>query len=375
MKQTISSLAIALTVGAGAALVASTHAPADSAPAWSPRAAAAYLDGRMEWWLQWPNAQRDHDTACVSCHTAVPYALARPALRGALGEHDLAAPERRMIDNVVKRVRMWKDVEPFYPDQTRGLPKTSESRGTESVMNALILATRDANTSPAALSEDARQALANMWALQFRAGDQTGAWAWLNFHYEPWEGNDSAFFGASLAAVAVGTAPGEYAKTPDIQDRVGALRTYLQKHVDDEIPFNQLMALWASAKIGGVVSGPQAHKIFGSIVEKQQEDGGWATAAIGGWKRVDGSATETASDGYATGLVVFAARQTGLTREEPHLARAIAWLERHQDGATGMWRTSSPNKQRDPASDAGKFLSDAGTAFATLALTQVSSNK
>jgi hypothetical protein len=25
----------------------------------------------------------------------------------------------------VKRVRMWRDVEPFYPDQTVGLPKTS----------------------------------------------------------------------------------------------------------------------------------------------------------------------------------------------------------------------------------------------------------
>src|SRR5262245_28524969 len=102
------------------------------------RAAAAYLDNRIEWWVHWPNAARDHDTSCVSCHTALPYAIARPALHAALSEHEQAAGERVLLANVVKRVRSWKDVEPFYPDQTRGLPKTSESRGTESVLNALI---------------------------------------------------------------------------------------------------------------------------------------------------------------------------------------------------------------------------------------------
>src|SRR2546421_10543173 len=103
-------------------IAASAPAPAPT-PAWNPRAAAAYLDGRLDWWLTWPNAARDHDTACVSCHTALPYALARPALRSALSEHGTAAPERTMVSNVVKRVQMWKDVEPLYPDQTRRRPK------------------------------------------------------------------------------------------------------------------------------------------------------------------------------------------------------------------------------------------------------------
>ena len=31
---------------------------------------------------------------CVSCHTALPYALARPKLRAALGERDLSEPQR-----------------------------------------------------------------------------------------------------------------------------------------------------------------------------------------------------------------------------------------------------------------------------------------
>ncbi|HEV3138904.1 MAG TPA: hypothetical protein VGY57_00240, partial [Vicinamibacterales bacterium] len=148
--------AICVVLCVAAATLAVAARPADSTTPWNPRAAAAYLDGRMDWWLQWTGAQRDHDTSCVSCHTAVPYAIARPALRGALSERELAAPERRMLDHVVKRVKMWKDVEPFYPDQTRGLPKTSESRGTESILNAIVLATRDADRG--ALSDDTRQA-------------------------------------------------------------------------------------------------------------------------------------------------------------------------------------------------------------------------
>src|SRR5215471_8849784 len=118
------------------------------------RTATAYLDSRLDWWLHWPNAARDHDTACVSCHTALPYALARPAIRQNLGDRELANPERLLLANVVKRVRFWKEVEPFYPDQTSGLPKSSESRSTEAVLNALVLATQDATTG--VLSDDTR---------------------------------------------------------------------------------------------------------------------------------------------------------------------------------------------------------------------------
>jgi len=348
-------------------IAASAPAPAPT-PAWNPRAAAAYLDGRADWWLAWPNAARDHDTACVSCHTALPYALARPSLRAALAEHDPATPERKLIANVVKRVRMWNEVEPFYPDQTRGLPKTSESRGTEAVLNALILATRDARTGT--LSDDARQAFSNLWPLQFKAGDLAGGWAWLNFQYEPWEASASPYFGAALAAIAVGTAPGNYANGADIQDRLKLLRGYLQRGADSEKLFNRLMALWASAKLPDVLSAVQRQAIIDAAAAKQQDDGGWATAALGAWKRIDGTALDARSDGYATGLITFVLLQAGCSRDDVRVSNAIAWLVRHQDPATGMWRASSLNKERDLSSDAGKFMSDAATAYVVLALTQ-----
>src|SRR5688572_377743 len=167
---------------------------AQESASWDRKGAAAYLDSRQSWWRSFPRAARDANTVCVSCHTSLPYVLAWPALRSALNEHDRSENEVKIIADVVKRVRAWREVEPWYPDQTRGLPKTAESRGTEAVINALVLARRDA--ADGALSADARQAFANMWAQQMRTGDLSGAWAWLSFRLEPWEGAQSAYWGA-----------------------------------------------------------------------------------------------------------------------------------------------------------------------------------
>lgn len=331
------------------------------------RAAAAYLDARQTWWSAWPTAARDHETACVSCHTALPYALARPSLRAALHEGEPATPERKLLDDVVKRVRMWREVEPFYPDQTVGLPKTSESRGTESVLNALVLATRDAAAGRP--SDEARIAFDNMWALQFRRGKPTGSWAWLNFHLEPWEADDAAYFGAALAAVAVGTEPGGYATRPEIQERVAALRTFLRQDVAAQSLFNRAVLLWAASALPNVLDAGERSAIADSLFAAQNADGGWALARLGDWKRSDGTTLDSTSDGYATGLVTFALRRAGVASHEAHLASALAWLAAHQDSATGKWVATSLNRKRDPATAAANFMSDAATGFAILALT------
>jgi len=368
MKSSAAALLTVAVCGALTLTVARTATVRAASPSWNARAAVAYLDARQAWWQQWPNSQRDHDTACVSCHTALPYAIARPALGRALGETDLAAPERTMLANVAKRVKLWKEVEPFYPDQTRGLPKSSESRGTEAILNAVVLVARDADRGT--LSDDARQAFANMWALQFKNGDLKGAWAWLNFHYEPWESNDSVYFGATLAALAIGRAPGGYAASPEIQDQVKLLREYLQKRADVETLFNRVMLLWASSKFPDLLTAEQQQAIISAVNAKQQDDGGWTMATLGSWKRVDSTPLDMASDGYATGLIALVLQSAGVAATDAHVSRGVSWLSSHQDAATGMWHATSLNKQRDPASDAGKFMSDAATAYAALALLQ-----
>lgn len=354
-----------LTVGFLACIALATRAGAQTA-GWNAKSAAGYLDGRMAWWLTWQGSQRDHETSCVSCHTALPYALARPALRTMLVEREASAAESRMLANVVKRVRLWHEVEPFYPDQTRGLPKTSESRGTESVLNALIVATHDAEAG--ALSDDGRRAFANLWALQFRAGDQKGAWAWLNFHLEPWEANGSPYFGASLAAIAVARAPGGYAAAPEIQPQLTMLRDYLQRGADTVHLLNRAMGLWASS-LAPFLKPDQRQAIIEASFAAQHADGGWSVASLGPFKRIDSTAVESRSDGYATGLMLVALQSAGVAKSETHVRSGIAWLTQHQDAATGMWSTSSVNKQRDPATDIGKFFTDAATGYAVLALT------
>src|SRR3989442_1969583 len=338
---------------------------------WDQKTAAAYLDQRAAWWMAWPKAARDHETFCVSCHTAVPYAISRPALRRPLAEEAPSANERRLLENVTKRVRLWKEVAPFYSDADRGAYKTVESRGTESVLNALILAANDAPHGK--LSDDTRTALDNMWAEQQTTGNKKGAWSWLRFANEPWEADDSDYYGAALAAVAAGTAPGNYHARPEIQNSLKLLREYLNRESAAQTTVNRVVLLWASARVPGLLEPQQQKAIIDEVLGKQRPDGGWSLSSlVGSWKRSDGTPQEAKSDGYATGLITFALRQAGIPRENAQEKQALAWLSANQNKTEGFWLSYSLNKnvEHHMTPSTALFMNDAATAYAVLALTE-----
>jgi squalene-hopene/tetraprenyl-beta-curcumene cyclase len=365
-------LVAALVVGVGRVparaenVVAPPAGAAAVASSWNRKAAADYLDRRAAWWTTWPKAERDQGTFCVSCHTAVPYVVARSGVTSA--DVPSSPTERVILDNVVRRVRLWDRVLPYYRDGTDGAYKSTESRATEAVLNAFVLATHDARTGR--ITDDTRAALANMWALQDRAGRDPGAWPWQRFNLEPWEADDSNYHGAALAAVAVGLVP---AADRAASDRTGMdlLRGYLQRHYGDQATLNRAVVLWAAARWPELLAPDAKSALVDEVFGKQQADGGWSLPSlVPAWKRRDGTPLETRSDGYATGLLAFALQQAGVKRDESRLARAVAWLVANQDPKEGSWPSYSLNKKRDPTSDTGRFMTDAATAYCVLALSQ-----
>lgn len=352
---------------------------------WDPKAAAAYLDQREIAWMGWQGAARDHGTFCISCHTAVPYALARPALRGSLGEKTLSVTEQKLLDNVTKRVRLWKEIAPFYGGEDYSDAKPAESRGTESVLNALILASYDGYGGH--LSDTTLAAFRNMWALQQSEGAVRGAWPWLQFGQEPFEAKDSQYYGACLAAIAVGIAPDSYRSTPEIQEKLTLLRDYLNREYANQSTMNRVALLWAAAKWPGLVEPARRQEIIEDVFAEQQADGGWRLSPLAWPKhsvllsfirtrwRSDGTRQYEGSDGYATAMITFALLQAGVPSEDARLGRGLSWLVHNQNNVDGFWPSFSLTKHRVPSSNVGHFMDDAATGYAVLALgTRTQSN-
>jgi squalene-hopene/tetraprenyl-beta-curcumene cyclase len=371
----------AVIVGTVALVLAAGGVFAGDNPTWNKDLAAKYLDERGQVWLEsFPSAERGEGTgktSCVSCHTLAPYALARPALRQLTGEKEPTKYENELLVATRKRVENWKDLDSpefqlLYDFNER---KKKESWGTEAVLNALILAFADSNQGRQESSSFTKMAFTNLWKTQVSGGDQRGSWDWLDFNLGPWEWSEGRYFGATLAALAVGTAPQYYRDGADqeLDKRVNLLRGYVRSHFAKQNLHNRVWLLWAATKLDGLLDPQERKNVVVDIRGKQQPDGGWRLSALGEFKRNDGTAQETVSDGYATGLILHALQRQGFTKDDSHVKRGLDWLRRNQR-PSGAWAGSSVNKQREPESTnqakahVGKLMWDAATAYAVLAL-------
>jgi squalene-hopene/tetraprenyl-beta-curcumene cyclase len=353
---------------------AARRAQAGDETHWDGKSAAQYLDARATEWSKFGGANRGQGkdkVSCVSCHTMLSYALGRPAVRHLEGDNKPTALEDRMLEHVRHRVANWKELDTprFKLSYDHDAKKKLESWGTESVLNALLLSLNDRRLGLKAPSDSTRDALHNLWGKQQVDGPEAGSWDWLDFGLRPWEASEARYYGAALATIAVGSAPGylDAKADPELQAGVDRLRQYLHTHIEKQNLHNLIWTLWASTLLDGILTGPEQDRIVGQVLAKQRDNGGWNLASFGEFKRQDDTPQETGPDGYATGLTLHVLQIAGVPKDRPEIAKGLAWLRTHQH-ESGAWIGHSLNKRRDPATHAGKFMTDASTAFALLAL-------
>jgi|SRR5579863_7959960 len=332
---------------------------------WNPRLAAQYLDSRQKDWFAWPPASRS-GVVCVSCHTGVPYLLARPALRRALGETSPTLYEAVLLDGL-KATVVKTDADDLFGSLKNNKVLAEQVFGAQSVLTALLLASDDAQHDRG-LSPEGEKAFERMWSLQVRAGSAKGGWQWSDFDLDPWETKDAAFYGSALAALATGIAPAGYQSRPEIQENIAAMGSYLRETQKTQPLHNRLILLWASAKLHHLLPKEERQAIIDDVQQKQEADGGWALASLGEWKKRPEAPPASGSNCYATGLVAFTLQEAGVRRPDPGLTRALAWLKSHQDRESGSWAADSMNHPHDAGSIPAGFMRDAATGFASLAL-------
>ncbi len=261
----------------------------ENAPeAWNKAGARAYLDTRGTEWFKFSSARRGQgasETSCISCHTLLPFALARPVLRRISDEKAATDLETKVLDQVKTRVSNWEklDTEPFQLFYDFEDAKKTQSRGTEAILNALVLSLDDRFHGLRKPSPDAEKSLSILWATQVADGQHKGSWEWLNFGLEPWESEGGRYLGAALAAIAVGTArENGYAPAEgDSKERLASLREYLKKNHASQNLHNRAWTLWAAAKMDGLLTPQQKDQVVAQLLAKQQPGGGWSLGALG----------------------------------------------------------------------------------------------
>ena len=318
-----------------------------SAPAfaasWSPQRAADYLDGRQKEWFAWPRAA-SADGPCVSCHTGLPYLLARPALRRVLGEKQPTQYETGLLN----RLRVKAGAEP-----------PGALQGVETVFAALFLAGQDGD------APSTRAAFRQLWALQRQDAPLHGAALWYSAGLDPWETPAASYYGSALAALALSAAPSAIRTAPEAQEHIHALQDFLRGDSKDRPWHNRLALLWASTKLPELLGAPARRALIDEILQKQQPDGGWTIESLGPWAAHPDAPASAGSNAYASAFTVYVLQQAGVSSP-----RALEWLQAHQDPETGAWPAVSMNKHYPAGSMEEKFLQDAATAFAALALVE-----
>lgn len=289
---------------------------------------------------------------CVTCHTNGTYMVVRPALTAKVG-----APNEEMRKHFVAALDQFAQKSP--EDRQAGVAPA------QSIYMAAGLAEWDANVARK-LSPETERALALMFSLQLESGTWGSVDCW-----PPYE--SSAFHLATVAAMAVGTAPGwlENSKDEQLRSGVERLKAYLRTQPAPQ-DYDRTLLLWASCRLPGLLENDRKQQLVEMVLKKQRADGGWSIRTFGEpeqWGRgnraeklrAEPEFADPPSDGHQTGLAVIVLREAGLPAADPRIQKGVQWLLSNQR-ASGRWWTRSLNTEKL------HFITYSGTAFPLLAL-------
>jgi squalene-hopene/tetraprenyl-beta-curcumene cyclase len=331
--------------------------------------AGEFLDAAS---VTWTNKQR-----CGTCHTNFAYMMARPTLK------DQGSPAMAEVRGFFEtRALNWD--KPAVEGQPNPRPRSHA----EVVMTAATLAFNDAHTTNR-LHPATRQALGKMWSLQRRTPLETlpafafamsgsladkanlvlhvaefhklyGSWNWIKCEWPPAEHDD--YYGVILGLIGACVAPENYRATPEAKAGIARAVAFLRMNPPPTI-HHRAMLLWAATYVPEVMSERAQKEAAAELLRLQQADGGWCLHQLGPWQGFlkGKSPVSTDSDGYATGLVIYVLRRTGVPADDPAIRKGVAWLKANQR-ESGRWFTTSLNTDRY------HYISHMGTAYAVLAL-------
>jgi hypothetical protein len=298
----------------------------------------SYTEDRAKHFLDDTSLKWARQNRCGTCHTTIPYLMARPLLGGA----DLAA---------------WNEVRASVSDfASDRIAKHAQDAAFIAGPTVAALAVGDA-PSGRPMQSDTRALLDYLWASQ----GSDGAWAVPQQGLLPFLERDRRYV-AFMVALGLGYAPGHYFEDPRARDGYAKLRGFIRSNLPSNV-HDKAVLLWASIRTRGLLSEEEQQDYTHSILALQRDDGGWALPSMGSWPRHDGAPNDpNVSDGYATALATLVLCQRGYGIKDVPITRAVAWIQRHQR-VSGRWYTRSLYSDYFQ-----NYLSNMGTAYAVMAL-------
>ena len=153
-------------------------------------------------------------------------------------------------------------------------------------------------------------------------------------------------------------------QTAKVREQAAALNAYLMDSIDSRRLHDRLALLLA----GSFIPDSLRQSITADALSAQQADGGWTIESLG---PLDGARRCATGNRQPTPTrrrsPPFALLRGGVARINQDL-QATAWLQSHQDPQPGAWSAMSMNKRYPDGSMESRFMQDAATAFASLAL-------